>query len=94
MYARAGVLLSDEVAGAERAAGPAPNVKVDADTWQRRAIDTALVGMAIGSPVANQTIDEQALLDAEQALWKLSDVVASTYFTTRERSEAPWESLG
>jgi uncharacterized circularly permuted ATP-grasp superfamily protein/uncharacterized alpha-E superfamily protein len=39
-------------------------------------------------------IDAQALLDTETALWKLSDAVASTYFTTRERSEAPWESLG
>jgi uncharacterized alpha-E superfamily protein len=39
-------------------------------------------------------IDEAALRDAEAALMKLSDVVASTYFTTRERSEAPWESLG
>jgi uncharacterized alpha-E superfamily protein len=39
-------------------------------------------------------IDEVMLRDAEMALMKLSDVVASTYFTTRERSEAPWESLG
>jgi uncharacterized alpha-E superfamily protein len=39
-------------------------------------------------------IDRKALLDAEAALMKLSDVVASTYFTTRERSESPWESLG
>ncbi len=40
-------------------------------------------------------IDEQALLDAEAALMKLSDVVASTYFTTRERVRSvPWESLG
>ena len=39
-------------------------------------------------------IDEPSLHEAEAALMKLSDVVASTYFTTRERSEAPWESLG
>jgi len=39
-------------------------------------------------------IDEATLRDAEAALTKLSDVVASTYFTTRERSEASWESLG
>jgi uncharacterized alpha-E superfamily protein len=39
-------------------------------------------------------VDEATLRDAEAALMKLSDVVASTYFTTRERSEAPWESLG
>jgi hypothetical protein len=39
-------------------------------------------------------IDEATLRDAEATLMKLSDVVASTYFTTRERSEAPWESHG
>jgi uncharacterized alpha-E superfamily protein len=39
-------------------------------------------------------IDEATLRDVEVALMKLSDVVASTYFTTRERSEASWESLG
>ncbi len=39
-------------------------------------------------------IDEATLRDAEATLMKLSDVVASTYFTTRERSEASWESLG
>jgi hypothetical protein len=39
-------------------------------------------------------IDGKTLLDAEAALMKLSDVVASTYFTTRERSEAPWEAHG
>jgi uncharacterized alpha-E superfamily protein len=39
-------------------------------------------------------IDEPALREVEAALLKLSDVVAATYFTTRERSEASWESLG
>ena len=39
-------------------------------------------------------IDSKMLFDAEASLMKLSDVVASAYFTTRERSEAPWESLG
>lgn len=39
-------------------------------------------------------IDETALLEAEAALMSLSDLVASTYFTTHARSEAPWESLG
>jgi hypothetical protein len=38
-------------------------------------------------------IDEAALFEMEAALTKLSDVVAATYFTSRERSEASWESL-
>ena len=39
-------------------------------------------------------IDEDTLDEVAASLMKLSDVVASTYFTTRERSDAPWESLG
>jgi uncharacterized alpha-E superfamily protein len=39
-------------------------------------------------------IDKNILHEVETSLMKLSEVVASTYFTTRERSEAPWESLG
>ena len=39
-------------------------------------------------------VDEEAMRDAQATLIRLSDTVASTYFTTRERSEAPWESLG
>jgi uncharacterized circularly permuted ATP-grasp superfamily protein/uncharacterized alpha-E superfamily protein len=39
-------------------------------------------------------IGDAALLEVTEALMMLSDVVATTYFTTRERSEAPWESLG
>ncbi len=39
-------------------------------------------------------IDDATLLDVEAALMKLSDVVASTYFTTHARSEAPWDALG
>jgi hypothetical protein len=34
------------------------------------------------------------LLDAEAALMKLSDVIASSYFTTQERSEAQHEAHG
>ena len=34
------------------------------------------------------------LLEVEAALMKLSDVVASTYFTTHARSEATWDALG
>jgi uncharacterized alpha-E superfamily protein len=40
------------------------------------------------------TIDEDVLLEVEAALMKLSDVVTANYFTTRARSDAPWDSLG
>ncbi len=33
-------------------------------------------------------------LAAEQALMKLADLIASTYFTTHERAEVRWEALG
>ena len=33
-------------------------------------------------------------MDVEAALMKLSDVIASTYFTTHARSEAGWDALG
>ncbi len=39
-------------------------------------------------------IDEGVLLDVEASLMKLSDVVASSYFTTHMRSDVPWDSLG
>jgi uncharacterized circularly permuted ATP-grasp superfamily protein/uncharacterized alpha-E superfamily protein len=39
------------------------------------------------------SIDESALIDAENALMRLSDVIGSTYFTSHERTEAPWEAL-
>mgnify|MGYP001168831336 CR=1 FL=1 len=39
-------------------------------------------------------IDIEAMLEVEAALMKLSDVVASTYFTTHARSDAPWDALG
>jgi len=39
------------------------------------------------------SIDENALIDAENALMRLSDVIGSTYFTSHERTEAPWEAL-
>ncbi|MBX9776571.1 MAG: circularly permuted type 2 ATP-grasp protein [Xanthobacteraceae bacterium] len=35
-----------------------------------------------------------ALLEVEAALMKLSDVVASTYFTTHARSDGQWDALG
>jgi uncharacterized circularly permuted ATP-grasp superfamily protein/uncharacterized alpha-E superfamily protein len=39
-------------------------------------------------------IDDATLLDVEAALMKLADMVASTYFTTHARSDAPWDALG
>jgi uncharacterized circularly permuted ATP-grasp superfamily protein/uncharacterized alpha-E superfamily protein len=38
-------------------------------------------------------VDENALIDAENALMRLSDVIGSTYFTSHERTEVPWEAL-
>ena len=55
-------------------------------------IAIALVTKLRTSDIA--AIDETALRDAEATLMKLSDMVASSYFTTRERSEAPWEAHG
>ena len=40
------------------------------------------------------TIDEGMLLEVEASLMKLSDTVTTNYFTTRARSDAPWDSLG
>ena len=40
------------------------------------------------------TIDEDMLLEVEASLMKLSDTVTANYFTTRARSDAPWDSLG
>ena len=40
------------------------------------------------------SIDDATLLDAEVSLMLLSDLIVSTYFTTHERSEARWETLG
>jgi uncharacterized alpha-E superfamily protein len=39
-------------------------------------------------------LDEAIFLGAEEALMKLADVIASTYFTTHERAEVRWEALG
>jgi hypothetical protein len=38
-------------------------------------------------------LDPDAFLAAEQMLMQLADVVAATYFTTRERAEVRWEAL-
>jgi uncharacterized circularly permuted ATP-grasp superfamily protein/uncharacterized alpha-E superfamily protein len=55
-------------------------------------IATALATKVRTADVAS--IGEDMFAEAEAALMKLADVVASTYFTTRERSEARWETLG
>jgi hypothetical protein len=51
----------------------------------------AATGMRTANAVA---IDEDALIDVENAMMKLSDVIAATYFTTHARSDAPWDALG
>jgi uncharacterized circularly permuted ATP-grasp superfamily protein/uncharacterized alpha-E superfamily protein len=38
-------------------------------------------------------LDPATFVDAEQTLMKLADVIAATYFTTRERAEVRWEAL-
>jgi uncharacterized circularly permuted ATP-grasp superfamily protein/uncharacterized alpha-E superfamily protein len=39
-------------------------------------------------------LDVETFLDAEDALMRLADVIASTYFTTHERAQPRWEALG
>jgi uncharacterized alpha-E superfamily protein len=39
-------------------------------------------------------LDDETFLDAEDALMRLADVIASTYFTTHERAQPRWEALG
>ena len=39
-------------------------------------------------------LDAPTFLAAEEALMKLADLIASTYFTTHERAEVRWEALG
>src|SRR5215468_6645631 len=39
-------------------------------------------------------LDAPTVLAAEEALMKLADLIASTYFTTHERAEVRWEALG
>jgi uncharacterized circularly permuted ATP-grasp superfamily protein/uncharacterized alpha-E superfamily protein len=40
------------------------------------------------------TLDETTLFAAEEALMKLGDAIASSYFTTHERAGVRWEALG
>jgi uncharacterized circularly permuted ATP-grasp superfamily protein/uncharacterized alpha-E superfamily protein len=39
-------------------------------------------------------LDVETFLGAEDALMRLADVIASTYFTTHERAQPRWEALG
>jgi uncharacterized alpha-E superfamily protein len=39
-------------------------------------------------------LDPATFRHAEEALMKLANVIASTYFTTHERAEVRWEALG
>jgi uncharacterized circularly permuted ATP-grasp superfamily protein/uncharacterized alpha-E superfamily protein len=39
-------------------------------------------------------LDPNAFVEVENALMRLADAIASTYFTSRERSEAHWEAIG
>jgi uncharacterized circularly permuted ATP-grasp superfamily protein/uncharacterized alpha-E superfamily protein len=40
------------------------------------------------------SLDAETFLGAEDALMRLADVIASTYFTTHERAQPRWEALG
>jgi uncharacterized alpha-E superfamily protein len=39
-------------------------------------------------------LNQHSFVEAESTLMKLADAIASTYFTSRERSEAHWEAIG
>ena len=55
-------------------------------------IATALVAQIRTADAA--TLDETMLFVAEEALMKLGDAIASSYFTTHERAGVRWEALG
>jgi uncharacterized circularly permuted ATP-grasp superfamily protein/uncharacterized alpha-E superfamily protein len=70
-------------------------------TLPKRGDDTRLsppeqIAIALATKVRTSeaaAIDADAFVDAEMSLMKLADVIAATYFTSRERSEAPWEAF-
>src|SRR5262249_19927930 len=39
------------------------------------------------------TIDAAAFAEVDESLMRLADVITTTYFTSTERSEAPWEGF-
>jgi hypothetical protein len=55
-------------------------------------IATALVAQIRTADAA--TLDETMLFAAEEALMKLGDAIASSYFTTHERAGVRWDALG
>jgi len=54
-------------------------------------IATALVAKVRTADPA--LVNEAAFMEAENALMRLADVIAATYYTSHERSEAPWEAF-
>jgi len=66
----------------------------------RRSIDSRLsppeqiaTALAVRMRTAEAaTLDEATLVEAEDALMKLSDVIGLTYFVTQARSESSWEA--
>jgi uncharacterized alpha-E superfamily protein len=76
-------------------------VEVHLATLPKRGDDTRLsvpeqIAIALATKVRTSdaaALDADAFVEAEASLMKLADVVAATYFTTRERSEAPWETF-
>ena len=54
-------------------------------------IATALAARVRTADVA--AVDAAAFVAVEKHLMRLADVVAATYYTSHERSEAPWEAF-
>jgi uncharacterized circularly permuted ATP-grasp superfamily protein/uncharacterized alpha-E superfamily protein len=76
-------------------------VEVHLATLPKRGDDTRLsapeqIAIALATKVRTSdaaALDAEAFVEAETSLMKLADVIAVTYFTSRERSEAPWETF-
>ncbi len=70
-------------------------------TLPKRGDDTRLsppeqIAIALATTMRTSeaaTINSDAFAEAEISLMKLADVIAATYFTSRERSETPWETF-
>src|SRR5262249_57847904 len=76
-------------------------IEVHLATLPKRGDDTRLsapeqIAIALATKVRTSdaaALDADAFVEAETSLMKLADVIAATYFTSRERSEAPWETF-
>jgi uncharacterized circularly permuted ATP-grasp superfamily protein/uncharacterized alpha-E superfamily protein len=76
-------------------------IEVHLATLPKRGDDTRLsapeqIAIALATKVRTSdaaALDADAFVDAETSLMKLADVIAANYFTSRERSEAPWETF-